>query len=216
MKVFLIGATGGTGLEILDGLVYKDYDIKAMVRNSSKMNLDQFNVTRADQIKLVRSGVLEPGKLSDGLRNCDVVISALGTGTDNSYTEVYSEGGRNILAAMRANGIKRLITITSGLVDLSDPSTDNFFLNRIIRPSFNKIYYDMTRWETILDENCDIDWTCVRPTTLTDKKITGEYRVKENHCPRGGTKIGRADLADFILKQIYSREFIHKKPVVAY
>ena len=99
---------------------------------------------------------------------------------------------------------------------MSDPSTDNFFLNRIIRPNFNKVYYDQTRWETILDETHDIDWICVRPPYLTNKKFTGKYRVQDKHCPKGGRKINRADLADFIVKQIDSDVYIHRKPVIAY
>ena len=99
---------------------------------------------------------------------------------------------------------------------MSDPSTDNFFLNRIIRPNFNKVYSDQTRWETILDDTNDIDWICVRPTYLTDKAFTGKYRVQDRHCPKGGRRISRADLADFIVRQIDSDEYIFKKLVIAY
>lgn len=216
MKVFLFGATGSTGYEILKRLVRDSHAVKVLARNPAKLNLTELNLPQDDQVKLIKGDVLEPDKFEDHLNGCDLVISALGTGTDNSYTEIYSQGGRNILSAMRTNGIKKLITITAGLVDLSDPSTDNFFMNRIIRPSLNKVYYDQTRWETILEEAEDIDWICVRPTYLTNKKFTGKYRVKLNHCPKGGRKISRADLADFIVKQIESDEFIHEKPVIAY
>ena len=188
MKIFLLGATGKTGTEILRKLINDKYEVKVLVRDPAKFN-------------------------------SDMVISALGTGQTNRYTELYSEGGRNILAAMRTNGIKRLVTITSGSVDMSDPSTDNFFMNRVIRPNFNKVYYDMTRWETILNDTRDIDWICVRPTYLRDKPFTGKYRVSRDHCPTGGPKIpkiGRADLADFIVKQLSSDKYIHQKPVIAY
>ncbi len=216
MKVFLLGATGSTGYEVLKRLVRDGHAVKALARDPAKLNLAEIKPPQAGLIEVVEGSVFESDKLKVQCKGCDVVISALGTGTDNRYTEVYSEGGRNILAAMRANGIKRLITITSGLIDLSDPSTDNFFLNRIIRPNFNKVYYDQTRWETILDDTEDIDWTCVRPPYLVNKPFSGKYRVKAKHVPKGGRKISRADLADFIVRQIDSDEFIHDKPVVAY
>ena len=216
MKVFLLGATGSTGYEILNRLVQGKYAVKVLVRNPEKLNLADIKQFDEGQVELIEGGVLEPNKLKENFKGCDLIISALGTGTRNDYTEVYSEGGRNILAAMRTNGIRKLITITAGLIDMSDPSTDNFFLNRIIRPNYNKVYYDQTRWETILDETKDIDWICVRPTYLTNKGFTGKYRVQHKHCPKGGRKISRADLADFIVKQIDSDEFIHKKPVIAY
>lgn len=216
MKVFLLGATGSSGYEILKKLVRDGYAVKALVRNPAKLNLAEIEQAQEGQIEVVKGSVFESGKLEAHFKGCEVIISALGTGTKNSYTEIYSEGGRNILNAMRAAGIRKLITITSGLVDLSDPSTDNFFLNRIIRPNFNKVYYDQTRWETILDETKDIDWICVRPPYLTNKAFTGKYRVKAKHCPEGGRKISRADLADFIVRQINSDEFINQKPVIAY
>lgn len=216
MKAFLLGATGSTGYEILKKLVRDGYAVKALARNPAKLDMAEIEQSQAGQIELIQGGVFEPDKLKTHFEGCEAIISALGTGTNNTYTEVYSQGGRNILSAMRATGIKRLITITSGLVDMSDPSTDNFFLNRIIRPNYNKVYYDQTRWETILDDTEDIDWTCVRPPYLTNKPFTGQYRVQAKHCPKGGRKISRADLADFIVQQIDSDEFIRQKPVIAY
>lgn len=216
MKVVLLGATGSTGYEILKRLVQEKHSIKALVRNPAKLNLAEIETLKEGQVELIKGSILESDKLVEFFKESDLIISALGTGTDNSYTEIYSEGGRNILSAMRAAGIKKLITITAGLIDMSDPSTDNFFLNRIIRPNFNKVYYDQTRWETILDDTKDIDWICVRPTYLTNKAFTGKYRVQHKHCPKGGRKISRADLADFIVRQMDSEEFIHKKPVIAY
>lgn len=216
MNVFLLGATGSTGYEILKRLIKDHHTVKALVRNPAKLNLSEITQGKEVHIELITGGVFEQDKLVEHFKGCDLIISALGTGRDNVYTEVYSEGGRNIVAAMRLSGIKKLITITSGLIDMSDPSTDNFFLNRIIRPNFNKVYYDQTRWETILDDTDDIDWICVRPTYLSNKQFTGKYRIKDQHCPKGGSRIGRADLADFIVRQLESDEYIHKKPVLAY
>lgn len=216
MKIFLLGATGSSGYEILIRLTQENHHVKVLVRNPEKLKISGLKQKNENQVEVNQGGVFEPEKLIELSKGCDIIISTLGTGTDNSYTEIYSQGGRNILSAMRANHIKKLITITSGLIDMSDPSTDNFFLNRIIRPNFNKVYYDQTRWETILDDVNDLDWICVRPTYLTNKAFTGKYRVQDRHCPRGGRKISRADLADFIVKQIDSDEYIRKKPVLAY
>lgn len=215
MNVFLFGSTGATGKEILKRLVRDKHTIKIIVRDPSSVDLQGLN-TAEKQVDIIKGDVLDNALLLQHLKECNIVISALGTGKDNSYTEVYSHGGKNILSAMRKNGIRKLITVTSGLIDMSDPGTDNFFINRIIRPNYNKIYYDQTRWETILDETTDIDWICVRPTNLVNKPFTGKYRVNLNHCPKSGWKISRADLADFIVKQTDSDQYVHKKPVIAY
>jgi putative NADH-flavin reductase len=44
-----------------------------------------------------------------------------------------------------------------------------------------------------------LDWTLVRPPQLTDKSRTGRYRVREGHLPVFGSKIARADVADFLI-----------------
>ena len=216
MKIFLLGATGSTGLEVLKQLVSEGHRVKALVRNPNKLDLSVLPTDHRELVEVVAGGVFDPHILNAEMAGCEAVISALGTGTSNQYTEVYSVGGRNILSAMRALGLRRLITVTSGLIDFSDPSTDNFFLNRIIRPNYNKVYYDQTRWETVLDDTTDIDWTCVRPPYLINKPFTGQYRVALNHCPKGGRKIGRADLAHFMVSQLLASDFIRQKPVVAY
>lgn len=215
MRIFLLGSTGNTGHEILRRLIAENHEIVLLVRNPAKLD-PGVPAPRAEMLSVIQGEVSEPEKLKEHFKGCDVIVSALGTGTSNSVTDIYSVGGRNILTAMRLNNVRKLITITSAAVDLSDPSTDNFFMNRIIRPSFNKVYYDQTRWETILDETLDIDWICVRPPNLLNKQFTGKYRVNLNHCPKGGWKIARADLADFIVKQLKSDEYVHRKPVIAY
>lgn len=216
MKVFLLGATGGTGFEILKILLQEGHSVKVLLRTPSKLQEEALQNNEKNLLEIVKGSVFDQEVLTNALSDCDLVVSALGTGKGNKYTEIYSVGGRNILKAMRTNNLKRLITITSGLIDLSDPGTDNFFLNRIIRPNYNKVYYDQTRWETVLDDTTDIDWTAVRPTNLNNKKFTGSYRVKEKHCPKGGWKISRADVADFIVKEMRNNAFIHKKPVISY
>lgn len=213
MKIFLLGATGATGQELLKILVNK-YDVKLLVRNPQNVQVEKFKSHYT--IEIIQGDVSEADKLKQHFNGCDAIISALGTGMENRLTDIYSNGGKNILNAMRVNGIKKLLTITSGVIDVSDPGTDTFFLNRIIRPNFNKPYYDMIRWETILDDTKDIDWVCVRPTKLIDKPATHNYRVQVNHCPSKGWKISRADMAEFMVKQITSDEYNNKKPVLAY
>lgn len=215
MKVFLLGATGSTGYEVLKRLVSENHSAKVLVRDPAKLSIEGLR-PKADQVATVAGSIEESEKLVTLVAGCEAVVSALGTGLKNINTNIYSEGGRNILKAMRVNGIRKLITTTSASIDLTDPSTDTFLMNRVIRPNYNKVYYDQTRWETILDETKDINWICIRPPKLTNGPFKGTYRVNLNHCPRGGWKIGRADLADFIVKQLESDQYIHSKPVIAY
>jgi putative NADH-flavin reductase len=51
---------------------------------------------------------------------------------------------------------------------------------------------------------------------LTDGSRTSHYRVVVDGLPKGGTSISRADVADFMLKQLTSNEYVHRVPTIAY
>lgn len=211
MKVFLFGATGATGKEVLFKLLEQGYQVRALVRSSEKMS-----TVNSANLTVIEGDVNAPATYEHELKGSDVVISALGTGTNRKPTVVYSQGGKNIISTMRKTGVKKLILLTAAAFDTSDPATHNFIVKFIVCPLFRHIYADMEKLEALLESSPDIDWVCVRPTRLTSKAYTGQYRVNNKHCPKGGSKISRKDLADFIVKQISSDKYIHQKPVISY
>ena len=65
-------------------------------------------------------------------------------------------------------------------------------------------------------QKSDLKWTIVRPPRLTDGPRRGNYRAGEG-IPLGiMSGMSRADVADFMLKQVESTEFIGREPSVAY
>jgi putative NADH-flavin reductase len=60
----------------------------------------------------------------------------------------------------------------------------------------------------------DLDWTIVRPGGLTDGPRTGAYRFGRDRSIKGG-RISRADVADFVLRQLTDPTFIHQTPAVS-
>ncbi|GET21657.1 NAD(P)-dependent oxidoreductase [Prolixibacter denitrificans] len=211
MNVFLFGASGPTGLRVVDQLLTSGYRVKAMARNPESCSFPD-----SKSLTVLKGDVMQPDTFQDHFSDIDVVISTLGTGTNRKPTNIYSEGGRNMMAAMKKFGIKKLIVLTAAAFDTSDPQTNTFIVKAIVRQLFKNIYTDMEMLEKLLEENTDIDWICIRPTRLTSKKGTGKYRTNLNHSPKGGRKISRKDLSKFIVEQVESDEYIHEKPVVAY
>ena len=59
-----------------------------------------------------------------------------------------------------------------------------------------------------------LGWTIVRPTILTDGPRTGNYRVLVD--PRDWTSgfISRADVADFLVKQIDDKSLLRRTPTL--
>jgi len=210
MKVFLFGATGGTGTEVLMQLLEQKHQVVVLARTPDALNVSNSN------LQIIKGSIYYPETYQDELSKCNLVISALGTGTARKPTDIYSKGGQQILSVMRQANIKRLITLTASAFDPTEPKYNSFLLKYIVRPLFNNIYSDMQKWESILENSQDISWTLVRPSRLTNGKGKGNYRVQLNHCPKGGGKISRKDLADFITQQINSDKYVHQKVVISY
>jgi uncharacterized protein YbjT (DUF2867 family) len=76
-----------------------------------------------------------------------------------------------------------------------------------------RVYDDKDVQESII-KSSGLDWTIVRPGLLTNRPATGQYRVltAPNEW-RFGT-ISRADVADFLVRQIDDRALIEATPLL--
>ena len=86
MNIFLLGATGSTGHEILKRLVKDNHHVKVLVRNPDKLKVSELNQGEERELEVIQGGVFDPEKLTEHFKACELVISALGTGTNNTYT----------------------------------------------------------------------------------------------------------------------------------
>ena len=212
MKVVLWGATGLTGREVLKQALDAGLEVKAIARKPSLIEVEHANLS------VVQGDVLNTHSVHEAVAGGDVVISALGSGANLSKarkpTTIYSEGFANIVAAMRKHNIRCFIALLSvGTVD--DPN-EALIHKMIIRPLIRGTYDDMRRAESFLADCDDIDWTVIRPLRLMNTPRTGKYRTAVDILPPGGVKISRADVAEFMLKQVYSDEHLRGYVTIAY
>jgi putative NADH-flavin reductase len=126
-----------------------------------------------------------------------------------------SRGIQNILAAIRTESNQKLILIT-GIGAGDSKGHGGFFYDRILNPLLlGTSYADKDRAESIIKAS-NVGWLIVRPGFLTNGSRTGTYRVIENLSGVTAGKISRADVADFILKQLASPTHFSKTPLVTY
>ena len=76
-----------------------------------------------------------------------------------------------------------------------------------------RIYDDKDAQERIIRRS-RLDWTIVRPTILSDGRRTGAYRVLVGARDWRSGFISRADVADFLVKQVNDASFVHKTPAL--
>ena len=210
-KLLVIGATRGTGLHVVRRAIAAGHTVTALARDPARIDL------RHERLRVLRGDVLDPASLAPAMMDRDAVISTLGVTTREKPITLYSEGMRNIIQAMRAARVQRLIAQSAGplSIDGGDTALMRLVLKPLLRTLLKQGYADLARMEEEMRES-DLDWTIVRPPRLTDKPPTGRYRIAVNNSVRRGYSIARADLAGAILTLLNDPTAIHTTIGIAY
>src|ERR1043165_7275762 len=161
MKLIVFGATGGTGLSIIDQALAAGHEVTAFARSPFD-----------SKARVVQGNVLDPAQVADAIRGHDVVFSCLGT-RPWRHTNICSEGSTSIMAAMKTAGVRRFIAMsTQGIGDSKMAWWGRIGAGLFLR----KAFADKDRMEKIIAVS-DLDWIIVRPGFMTSGKPRGKWRV---------------------------------------
>ena len=108
-KILLAGATGYLGKFITKELVEKEYDVKIIVRNKEKVDLEAKNFT------ILEAQVTQPETLEGVCKNIDVVISTVGITRQKdglTYMDVDFQSNVNLIDEAKKEGVKKIIYIS--------------------------------------------------------------------------------------------------------
>uniref|UniRef100_A0A0B7AQ05 NAD(P)-binding domain-containing protein n=1 Tax=Arion vulgaris TaxID=1028688 RepID=A0A0B7AQ05_9EUPU len=212
MRLFLLGATGPTGQQLVNEALAQNHEIVAVVRNPEKLT------TQSEHLKVVKGNVFEASELTEHMKGCDAVLSTLGA-QGGMYTpcDVYTKSSEAVVTSMRSVGIKRFVALTAwGTKD--DPSLP-FFWRWILKPLFlRNLVKDMELFEdTLLSDCSDISYTIVRPPRLTDNPSTGSRILAHigQLVPGAKNGISRQDVAKFMLQTLNTDEYDRKFVAIA-
>jgi len=208
-KIALIGGTGQTGILFLEAALAAGYEVKAMVRDSKKLSVSDPNLT------VLQGDVLKENNVQELLADTDIVVSLFGH-VKGSQEWVQTVGTKNIVAAMHHNNVERIISLSGGGLPFPTKDKPKFadkLIRTIMKIAVAKILNDAIAHHKVLEKS-SLKWTIVRAPRLTNGTKTGSYRVGWVGV-NAGTKISRADLADFILTQVEDERFNYQMPFVS-
>ncbi|MFJ8039729.1 NAD(P)-dependent oxidoreductase [Kitasatospora sp. NPDC096147] len=196
MRLLLVGATGGTGAQVLSRALTAGHQVTVLVRDPSRLT-----TAVAGSARVVTGDVLSPGDWRTALSGQDAVVSCLGATDGRGPTRVYSRGTAHLVEAMREHGVPRLLCLSSaGLDDEPDvPWYQRLVIRLVVRPRYRHAYADMAAMEAALAAVPEPDWTVVRAPMLTDGPFTGRYRTAVGDRLTRPGRIARADLAHYLL-----------------
>ena len=209
MRLLVFGSTGGTGRELLIQALDRDHRVTAYARDPAKIEDIQHS-----RLTVVRGDVLDAATVQSAVAGHEGILVTIGTGP--SRTTLREEGTRNIVEAMQSTGVKRLICQSS--LGVGDSRTNlPFFTKYIIVGIFLRHAFADHELQEAVVRQSSLDWTIVRPPHLKDGPRTEVYRHGFSTTDKQIKNwISRADVADFMLKQLVDDTYLHQAPGVSY
>jgi putative NADH-flavin reductase len=206
MKILILGSTGPTGQELVKQSLNQNHDVTVLARDPSKLKL------KHTRLSVIKGNVLDRDLVMKIVEEKDAVLSALGTGKSLKSGNLISNTVDILIPVMNEKNVKRLIFLSAFGVGKTFEQAS--FIQKIaFRLPLKSIYADKsTGDEKIMNSN--LDWTIVYPVLLTNKPHSGNYKAGENFPMKGMPKISRADVADFMLRQLTDATYLKKCPII--
>ncbi len=195
MKLFVIGATGRTGQEIVQQALRRDHHVTAFVRSPEAVTL------RHERLSVVKGSATDENQLSEAMRSHDAVLFALGPREVFKPSSLLHASALATTRAMQRSGVKRLLILSAAA---HFPGIPNRIVSFILRNHMR----DSLAMEKVVQES-GLDWTLARPPRLTQQRYT-TYRSREGAAPEKGFSLSRKAVAAFMLDAIEQKRHVQK------
>jgi len=209
MKIAIIGASAGVGLETTRRALQQGHQVTTLSRRIDTL-------PEHPMLKRVKGSSTNPKDMEIALLDAEAILVTLGTGSSLKATTLFSESARILLQVQQKIGSTvPLIVLTGfGAGDSSNYHSPliKFLFNLFLRV----VYIDKSEMERLLVagySNCEI----VRPGRLTNGTMTGHYHVMDTLFK--GMKVSalsRADVAHFMVSQAENPTFLGKYVALSY
>lgn len=207
MKIALFGATGRVGGRVLEYALAEGHTVRALARDPSRL-------APRPGLEVVPGDVLDPAVVAKVVAGADAVISGLGGAGLEEPGEAQSQGMRNIVAAMQAHGVRRVLGVAGG--GILDSPTGGL---RHDQPGFPGVFKPVSlrhkeAWHAMRDSG--LDWTMVATGDIVPGERTGAYRTLEDLLPDGARRISVEDVADLLLRCLMQGLHLRKRVGAGY
>jgi putative NADH-flavin reductase len=208
--VLVIGASKGIGLETVKSALEAGHTVRAMARSAGHIRI------RNPNLKKISGDALDQTAVKAALEGVDAVLQTLGVSAGPSMmlkpVRLFSEATRVLVTAMTETAVNRLISVT-GFGAGDSRHRGGCVYNTALQLFLSRAYEDKDVQEDLIQES-GLDWVIARPVILTNGSKTGRYHVLVDP---GSWRIGfisRADVADFLVRQIDDDTYLGKTPVL--
>jgi uncharacterized protein YbjT (DUF2867 family) len=192
MNLLILGASGRTGLLVVEQALAAGHDVTALVRSPEKLTLHN------SRLHVVAGQATDANDVARAMAGAGAVISVLGGGGS-----VISDSTKAVIEAAHETGVARVVVMSSFLVERDRMGLLSWLITGLAGSSKIK---DKEAGEELLRKS-DLEWTIVYPGRLTDGPATGSVHVlPEGAKRRVSERISRADVAAWLVEATSDRQ----------
>jgi putative NADH-flavin reductase len=194
MKLLVLGATGGIGIELVKQAIEKQHEVTAFVRNPDALG------AFGNKVTAVKGDLLSSWDLRQVIQGHDAILSGFGPRVPiaKGDYDLLTRFSASLIEAAKHTTLRRVLVVSVAFLFRNVLVPPAYLLGKLFFPS---IVRDAANMEEQIVRS-ELDWTLVRPPQLTDTPLTGKYRFRVGSLPSLGFKISRADVADYMLQAL--------------
>jgi putative NADH-flavin reductase len=192
MRLFILGANGRTGAQLVDLALSRHHDVTAFVRSKDRIT------RRAAGLRVVVGDPRRAEDLARALPGHDAVLSALGSRSAFRPSSLLEECAASTTHAMIRTRTRRLVLVSAATLFPPGGLVARFF-----RWLFKHVVRDTIAAEHIV-RSTSLDWTIARPPRLVHGDATS-YRSAVSQLPSRASSISFRALAAFMLDAVEQR-----------
>jgi len=195
MKITVIGASSGIGLEAVKRALHRKHTVTGLSRSAVQLiGFENFHFMRGDALKKIT--------VRKAIADADAVLVALGTPKNMKRTTLFSDFAKILVSLHEESKTNIPFIIVSGFgAGESHQYVSAWYMKMFIKYLMQDVYTDKSEMEKIISSSL-MNWIIVRPSKLFNNGLTENYRVETElfHGMNIGD-VSRADVADYMVKQ---------------
>lgn len=215
----VFGATGGTGLAVVEVALEKGYHVRAFVRSRRRLERELRDLFFHGNLEVVEGDLEDLPAVEASVEEAFAVISVAGARPESAPAPM-ARAMPAIVAGCRNAGVRRLVVQACALAAAPGERWALLTHSRLARA--------VVRWQnvsTVVDDNervmeflyhkvRDLDWVVTRPVNMEDGDRLGPLAPSFQLCEPAVLRY--LDVADWTLAQVESDAFVGKMPRLVY
>jgi len=209
VRITVIGASAGVGLEVVRLALQKGHDVTSLSRSVSSL-------PNHAKLNKVQGSSTNGADVSRSVEGAEAVLVTLGTGNSTKATTLYSDSARVLLEVLQKAASAPPLIVLTGFGAGDSWNYNSPIIKALFSLLLRAVYANKSEMERLISAGYQ-RWEMVRPGRLTNGDMTGNYRVLDTLVKGMKVRaISRADVAHFMVSQAENPTYLRKYPALTY